>query len=197
MNIALTGRFRSGKDTVGKYLVERFGYTQFAFGDDLRNDFHRRYPEIPRDPKPRPGYQLHGQLMRRLVDEDIWVNRCFLRISSYLSDIPVSRPVVITDLRQPNEYDRCRREGFIIVRANCPDEIRIERARNAGDQFSEEDLRHETELHIDSYQVDFELDNSRDLDHLYGQIERMMMVLSTNESQVFGSDCPNGRCEFS
>lgn len=76
-NIALTGGLRAGKDSIGSYLCERYGYTRFAFGDGLKDDFHRRYPEIPRTPKPRVGYQNHGQLMRELIHKDIWVSECF------------------------------------------------------------------------------------------------------------------------
>lgn len=202
MNIALTGKFRAGKDAVAKYLVEKYGYTRFAFGDELKKDFHRRYPEIPKDPKPRVGCQMHGQMMRRLLGENIWVDKCFLSISltnnermSNFGGASNALPVVISDLRQPNEYERCREEGFFIVRVSCPDELRIERALAAGDEFKEEDLQHETELHIDTFDVDFEIDNSGTLDELHTQIDRMMKALVSGEFGAFGNDCPNGACE--
>lgn len=196
MNIALTGKFRAGKDAVAKYLVEKYGYTRFAFGDELKKDFHRRYPEIPKDPKPRVGYQMHGQMMRRLLGEDIWVMKCFWRILDHLADDnPSYSDVVISDLRQPNEYERCREEGFFIVRVSCPDELRIERALAAGDEFKEEDLQHETELHIDTFDVDFEINNSGTLDELHQQIDRMMKALVSGEFGAFGNDCPTGRCD--
>lgn len=176
--IALTGRLRSGKDEVAKYLVEKYGYTRFAFGDELKNDFHRRYPEISREPKPRIGYQNHGQLMRALIGEDVWVRKCFDSINTQhyrrgQCEEPPLR-VVITDLRQPNEYERCRTEGYVIIRVTCPDDIRIERARAAGDSFTDEDLRHETEQHVDTFAVDVEIDNSGSLDELYAQVDEVM-----------------------
>lgn len=181
--IALTGRLRSGKDEVAKYLVEKYGYTRFAFGDELKNDFHRRYPEIPREPKPRVGYQNHGQLMRALIGEDVWVDACFAKIAEvefFEGTVALSRGTssqfraVITDLRQPNEFSRCRTEGYVIIRVTCPEDIRIERARAAGDSFTDADLRHETEQHVDTFAVDYEIDNSGSLDELHAQIDDVM-----------------------
>ena len=194
MHIALTGKFRSGKDTVADYLVQRYGYKKFAFGDRLKEDFHKRFPEVPREPKPRAGYQMFCQMMRRMICEDIWVIRCFWDVLSHLAEENPA-PVVVSDLRQPNEYARCLEERFVVVRVNCPDEIRIERARAAGDEFGEEDLSHETEQHVDSFEADFELDNSRDFDHLYRQIDEMMHRLRMREGQAFGNDCATGACE--
>lgn len=52
-NIALTGKLRAGKDTVAEYLMERYGYARYAFGDGVKDDFHRENPAVPRHPKPR------------------------------------------------------------------------------------------------------------------------------------------------
>lgn len=176
-NIALTGAIRSGKDTVAARIVERYGYTRFAFGDGLKVDFHRRYPEIPRDPKPRKGYQSHGQLMREMVDEDIWVRKCFAEIKrvSY-AHIPFC--AVITDLRQPNEYNRCRAEGFVIIRVSCPDALRLERANAAGDAYTLADIAHETESYVDTFVVDYELRNDGTLAELYTQIDAIMTEIN-------------------
>lgn len=64
-NVGLLGKLRSGKDQVAAYLTSNYGYTRFAFGDELKDDFHRTYPDIPREPKPRAGYQEYGQRMRK------------------------------------------------------------------------------------------------------------------------------------
>lgn len=186
-NIAITGKFRSGKNAVADYLTEKYGYTQFAFGDELKRDFHRRYPEIPREPKPRIGYQNHGQLMRALIGEDVWVAKCFDTIAEaefFDGTVALSRGTVsqfcavITDLRQPNEFDRCCAEGFVIIRINAADEIRLERARTAGDAFTAKDLRHETESHVDGFAADYDVDNNGTLAELYAQIDDIMKELT-------------------
>lgn len=188
MNIALTGKFRAGKDAVAKYLVEKYGYTRFAFGDELKRLAHEIYPWVPREPKPRKLYQFMNKM--REFDRDVWVKHCFNRIERINCS-----SIVITDVRQQNELDRCRAEGFIIIRVSAPDHIRIERARVAGDSFDEATLNHKTEHYVDSLQVDFDIDNSGTLDELHAQIDRMMKVLVSGESGAFGNDCPNGQCD--
>lgn len=168
-NIALTGKFRSGKDEVAKYLCARYGYTRFAFGDDVRAGFHHMFIDVPSDRKPRAGYQHYAQLMRVVYGEDYWVDRTFRFIN-----LVKPEQLVISDLRQPNEYNRCRNEGFVIIRVSCPDDIRIERARAVGDNFTDEDLNHETEKHVNGFVVDWEIDNSGSIFALHSQIDRIM-----------------------
>lgn len=183
-NIAILGRLRSGKDTVGDYLAPKYGYTQFAFGDELKRDFHRRYPEIPRDPKPRAGYQFHGQFMREHYGENVWVDACFENIE-YSRLCPVSgtdAPVVITDVRQESEYEALAARSYVLIRVEAPDGLRIERAVNSGDTFNYADLAHGTETALDGYATDFTVVNDGPLDALYAQIDDIISELSAKEA---------------
>lgn len=175
-HIALTGKFRSGKDTVADYLIEKYGYAKFAFGDELKRYVHELFDVNP-STKPRELYQWFGQTMRK-HDPDIWVRKCFEKIDKKKKTANVSVRVVISDLRQPNEYERCRAEGYVIIRVNCPEDIRIERARAAGDDFTEDDLNHETEQYVDLYAVDYDIYNVGDLTELYSQIDAIMLDLA-------------------
>ena len=188
IKIALTGKMRSGKDTVGRYAVEKYGMVRFAFGDGLKRNFHKEYPHIPKDPKPVRGYQLYGQLMRYVKDENIWVDECFKSINytkkvaddyrKYFNEETTTPFMpVITDLRQPNEYERCVAEGFTIIRVHCPNKIRLERIQTTGDNVSMEDLDFETEKHVDGFKVDYEIDNSVSLQDLYAQFAEIMEEL--------------------
>lgn len=180
--IVLAGKVRSGKDTVAEYLKEKYGMVQFAFGDELKKGFHEAYPHIPKDPKPVRGYQLYGQLMRYVKDSNIWIDKCFDKIEhiaemadnyNILGDQVKFMPV-ITDLRQPDEYERCIKEGYTIVRVNCPDEIRLERLNATGDKFTLEDLNFETEKHVDLFEVDYDINNDGSLEDLYEQLDNLM-----------------------
>ncbi|WP_149093398.1 adenylate kinase [Paenibacillus terrae] len=176
-DIGLLGRLRSGKDEVARYLSDNYGYMQFAFGDELKADFHRRYPEIPRESKPRAGYQAHGQLMRALVDEDIWVRRCLVEVKrAYYAHLDFR--AVISDVRQPNEYDALKSAGYVLIRVEAPDAVRIDRAIKSGDVFNYADLVHGTETALDGLVADFTVDNSGSLDALHAQIDEIMRYLS-------------------
>jgi len=180
-NIALTGGLRAGKDEVARILSEKYGYTRFAFGDELKEDFHRRYPEIPREPKPRIGYQNHGQLMRELVGEGVWVDACFRAIKHARSHRFFSFRPVISDIRQPNEYDRCRSEGYVIIRVKAPEAIRIQRAVGAADTFKLADLTHDTEQHTDGFEVDYEIVNEGTIADLERKVDEMVAFLTNRQ----------------
>lgn len=184
MNIALTGKMRSGKDATSRYLCEKYGYTQFAFGDELK-----RYADelfgVHGGGKRRELYQWFGQAMRER-DPDIWVRKCFSNVYTFREAVdnlrsryPDEEPLlpVISDLRQPNEYERCRAEGFVIIRVTAPDGIRIHRAIESGDKFTYADLVHESESFVDSFEVDYEIVNDGTLEDLHAKIDSIMEAI--------------------
>lgn len=175
-NIAITGRLRSGKDAVAEYLAREHGYTRFAFGDELKRYYHELFG--PAEAKPREGYQWFGQVMRER-DPDIWVRKCFEAIDRaqtawddvLLYEYDTTTRAVISDLRQPNEFDRCRSEGYTIIRVTAPEALRIDRAIKSADNFALADLTHDTESHVDSFAVDYEIVNDGTLADLYAKVD--------------------------
>lgn len=179
-NIGLIGRLRSGKDTVAAYLAEKYGYTRFAFGDALKADFHRRYPEVPRDPKPRVGYQFHGQFMRERVGENVWIDACFAKIDALdaelmYTDAPLN--AVITDCRQLNEAEALHSAGYVLIRVEAPEALRIHRAIESGDTFNLRDLTHDTETALDGFAADYTVVNDAGLAELYAQVDAIIAEL--------------------
>lgn len=186
-NIAICGKFRAGKDQVARYLTEKYGYTRFAFGDELKRYAHELFGGS--NAKQRELYQWFGQTMRQR-DPDIWVRKCFENIektrvlSAHWTKAPVGYPfrAIITDVRQPNEFDRCRDEGYVIIRVIAPDSLRIERARSAGDKFDAKTLDHETERYVDGFAVDYEIENNGTVDELYAMVDSLMEEVAANGS---------------
>lgn len=179
--IALTGHARSGKDTVGQYLVDQYGFKRFAFADEMKRLLHELFPQIPSDPKPRRAYQVFGEGLRNLDipgAKHVWINATMRQIETYIwwhSEVDErGANVVITDLRTPLEYERLRAEGFTIIRVKAQSALRIARAQQAGDDFSLEDLTHDTESHIDSFSPDYEVVNDGSVDDLKAQIDAIM-----------------------
>lgn len=194
-NVALCGKLRSGKSEVARYLAEKYGYTEFAFGDELKHMAHEIF-DVPETPKPRGLYQSFGQAMRS-IDPDVWVRKCFDVIAWYANEraafseslckhsahlTPAPLRPLISDLRQPNELARCRAEGYVIVRVNAPEELRRERAEAEGDAFDSASLTHETEQHVDLFAVDYDVYNTGTIDGLHAQIDAIMRSFAKEDT---------------
>jgi dephospho-CoA kinase len=183
LRLCLIGQLRSGKDTLAAYAEEKYNMISFAFGDELKEEFHRNYPFVPKDPKPRKGYQLFGQLKRYVYGEDIWLDKCFSNIRThkalseqyreYHPTVPPFIPI-ITDARQPNEFARCQEEGFISIKVVSRFDTRLQRAIDSGDKFNVEDFYHETETYIENADADFIIINEGTLEELYYYFDIVM-----------------------
>jgi dephospho-CoA kinase len=114
----------------------------------------------------------------REIEPDVWIRHAERTIRGTI-DFRVSTGaekigVVITDLRQPNEYEWARTEGYTIIRVTAPDDVRIGRAIKAGDDFCENDLDHSTELEIDNFAVDYTVENNGTVDELKEKIDAIL-----------------------
>ncbi|RAU96821.1 AAA family ATPase [Paenibacillus sp. YN15] len=181
-NVALCGKMRSGKSVVAQYLAEKYGYAEFAFGDELKRTAHEMF-DIPETPKPRELYQWWGQTLRQR-EPDIWVRKCFDRISDEAMFLDAYGDILrslISDIRQPNEYSRCRAEGYVIIRVNAPEELRRQRALAEGDAFDSASLAHETEQHVDLFAVDYDVYNTGTFESLREQIDAIMAAIALEE----------------
>ena len=179
--IAITGKARSGKTELSHYAWMLYGFKEFDFSAVLKDEFHRLFPHIPRDPKPRAYYQKFGQWLRE-IDPDIWVKMTMAKVHEYcfedaLNKVNHKPKVLVNGVRQPNEYRRLKDEGFVIIRVNASDDLRIERAEKAGDVFTEADLSHDTEMHIDTFEVDYEINNVGTIGDMYDQFDTIMREL--------------------
>jgi hypothetical protein len=131
--IGLVGRKRVGKDTFAERLVQAHGFTRYAFADALRkaalgldpivgwaftrNEGVRLSEVVERHgwegakafPEVRRTLQRYGVAIRE-IDPDFWLSVVFE---------PALRekgPVVITDVRFPNEAQAVQSHGGKLVR---------------------------------------------------------------------------------
>jgi dephospho-CoA kinase len=192
VKIALTGHARSGKSLLAGYAALFYDYHPFAFGDELKRMAHAAYPWIPREPKPRRLYQEFGQALRGLnVDnaENVWIEHVLKAVTEhekYCRFEGRQARVMVTDLRQPNEFSRLKAEGYTIIRVTAPLETRLERARQAGDAFEAKDFEHDTERHIDGFAVDYEIVNDSELTDLYAKFDAIMRDLHVEKAEGMG-----------
>jgi len=142
--IGLTGRKRSGKDTVGKYMVDR-GYTRVAFadalknacreifgftdeqlnGDELKETVDDYWEHTPREILQTVGTELFRNTLPKFcnnISNDIWIRVVGKKINDLISQGQTK--IVITDVRFENEYRFIKQQGGKIFKIIRPDNIR-------------------------------------------------------------------------
>ncbi|PFP30236.1 hypothetical protein COJ96_05860 [Bacillus sp. AFS073361] len=185
IKIAICGRIRSGKDTAAEHLYIKYGFDRIAFADALKRTVSEIFPWMIGPNKPRALLQQYGQLMRE-IDDSVWIKHAERKVNGTI-DFRVNTGsdrigIVITDLRNPVEYDWARANGFTLIRVTAPDDVRIARAIKAGDDFTVHDLCHETELAIDTFEVDNEVQNDGTVDELKAQIDAILSQLEVSNA---------------
>lgn len=137
--IGVAGEKRHGKDTAAQALVEREGFLQVRFADALKGMLYTFYvyaglddeEEIERridgDLKEVPDPYLNGKTPRyamqtlgtewgrNLISDSIWVDTTKRCIDSF-----DGAPVVISDVRFPNEVEAVRAWGGKILKVVDP-----------------------------------------------------------------------------
>jgi hypothetical protein len=188
MNVGIIGRARAGKDTAGKWLVDERGYRRVAFADALKGAALKVDPIVDdgnvgysftaaRLSEVVDGYgwerakeigdtrrilQELGSAMRA-VDPDIWI-RPVLEKAIEANDAGV--PVVVTDVRYPNEVDALKRSGFRLLHINRPGTPQLD---------------HESER-LGPEAAQYLVQNDGDLAHLSEQLERIWDEIHALES---------------
>lgn len=136
--IGLCGFAQSGKDTVGRFLVEDHGYARDAFADDLKRALLEINPFVPidgelerlRDLVERVGWDDAKQNaeVRRLLGttgteggwkihgKRLWIDR----VDERLRALPAGQPLVVTDVRFPEEQDWLTENGGLLVNVVRP-----------------------------------------------------------------------------
>lgn len=171
VKVAICGRIRSGKDTVGELLVIKYGFTRFAYGDGIKQLIGDLFPDELAKGKPRKLLQDVGQKMRE-VDPDIWVRRVEREVLA-----SGASKVVITDLRQPNEYEALRKSGYFIIKLKVDDMTQLERVERAGDKYNDKDFLHDTESHVDGFEAHATIYNNGTVQDLQDAVEYVLYPL--------------------
>lgn len=130
--IGITGRKRSGKDTIGNYLVDNYGFVRIAYadslkeackiifgftdeqvyGDELKEIIDEYWQHTPREIMQKVGTELFRIALPHLcenISDDIWIKSVERKIRLLLSQGHTR--FVITDNRFQNELDFIKRLG--------------------------------------------------------------------------------------
>lgn len=200
--IMFVGKMRSGKTSAASHIEYTYGFQRLSFGTALKrtaeelfegSDVYPFEPITEECPfseggirtkgyrKPRRLYQDVGQALRTL-DEDVWIRQLEKAMDACENMRNVSG-IVIDDARQPNEIVWAKANGFTVIRINADEDVRLRRADALGDNYDEESMAHETERHIDSYIVDYDVDNDGDRLEFLARIDAIV-----SEIMAEGSD---------
>lgn len=118
--IFLNGNIGSGKNEVARYLSSRYGFSQYAFGDKIREGLYALNPSVvgrglqdvvdtvgwdraKREvPEVRRLLQVFGtEAGREIHGENAWANL----VNATMNPCNDSRPAVVSDLRFPSEFE--------------------------------------------------------------------------------------------
>ena len=125
--IGLVGFPRSGKDYAASRMIDTHGFTRIAFGDGVKklllaiDPSYRDNLDVLEaskangDDHTREKLQNLGQTLRDF-DEDFWVKTAVEHIKA----LPEGVPVVITDIRYPNEFHLVKDMGGTVVGIERP-----------------------------------------------------------------------------
>jgi dephospho-CoA kinase len=185
LKIALCGKIAAGKDTVAAYL-QNYRFRRYAFGDHIRALCSLLYPDRMKANagKDRALLQGVGQDLRK-YDPNIWIRLTLKELDELAPEIEADGDnICISDLRQPNELDALKAAGFYIVRVWAPDAVRLERMKARGDRFNPEDLNHETEQYVDSFEVDYEVENAGSWLATAHQVDAIVRDIKIRETEA-------------
>lgn len=182
IKISFFSEMRGGKDAATQYFMERLAAdgersVKAAYGDELKRCYHTVFGEKSEIKKDRDGYQWFGQEMRKR-EPHVWINH----VNELLDSYPDFHQF-ISDMRQPNEYEDLKRQGFRMVRIWSPEYMRVERMKAAGEEVKLEYFRHETEQHIDNFAFDDLILNIGTLEDLYKKLDALYERIIEEESK--------------
>lgn len=164
VRIAISGKMRSGKDTVANELVQRFGFVRAGFADKLK-EVAKDLFGVKETDKNRALLQMLGRRMCQ-VDDAVWLK--------YVIDrIPMYQNVVIPDLRFPNEYHTLKGLGFVMVRIDIEPHVQQDRIRKTDPGMDMQLTFDESETALDEqWQWDWDiiLDGAEDVSAMLEQL---------------------------
>lgn len=186
MIIGLNGLKGSGKDTVGQYLVDNWGYTRASFAEKLKTSAAELFDVLPEsweqwknEPETtvsinrrsvpivnltvREFLQRYGtESHRDIFGSDFWVDEA-------LKGLDPNKKTVFTDARFENELERIKSLGGYNVQILRPG------------VFTKDS--HASEVPPPQHLIDYAIDNDGSFDKLYSEVDTVVKVLrELNES---------------
>ena len=160
--VFLTGKQRAGKDTVADLLVEHFGFTKLSLADKVKDIAIDLFGMGDKD----RGLLIQIGTGMRAIREDVWID--------FLLSRPIpNTPIVIPDVRFPNEFNKLKDLGALAVHVDAPVDVRQYR-----EGYDAEYENNATEEYLLDYEHDFRVVNDGTLTELFMKVYQLgIMVL--------------------
>lgn len=180
-SIALSGKARSGKDTIATYLIRRYGFTKISLAQPIKDALAAMLTPVPGieayldDANKEAIIPPLGMSFRRLaqtlgsewgrvlIRPDIWIILADLSMKKEQASHPEAR-FVITDVRFGNEA--------VYVHNNHFDHWWVQR-----DTVHYQVESHPSEQGISEMDCDFMISNTGSLVYLESQVDRRLRML--------------------
>lgn len=147
MIIGVVGKKRSGKDTIGDYLVKKYGFIRMGLADPIKEAckhiflmeddqlwggkkevIDERYGVTPREILQVMGTELFQydiynhlpKLMEKVPPRTLWINRFVLMYKATKEKINNEPDVVISDVRFKHEAKRIYKMGGKLIKVVRP-----------------------------------------------------------------------------
>lgn len=178
-NVAFAGQMGAGKSTAARYLASAYGYQPRNISEPIYDLVEKLWgPEARSD---RALLQDVGSKLRE-IDQGVWVNH-------YVRSLPTSGHVVNDTLRFPNEYWALADAGFVTIRVNCPEAVRVDRLMKINRIQDHARLIHDSEVALigaraeaEGIKFDYEVWNDADDPRsLYDELDRIMDKIEEEE----------------
>lgn len=162
--VTISGKARSGKDTLADYLIENSPedavYSKTALGNPIKAVHKVLYGHT--DKKDREGLIMIGQGLRA-KEPHIWIIT-WLRHAIESFAYEESSKLIVTDVRQPNEFSFFKSLGALTVRVDSDETKRREMLTKLDGESALDDtlLNDETESHVSTFDTDIVLYNAYD-----------------------------------
>ena len=178
--VGLSGYARSGKDSAATVLTDG-SWVRASFADKLREFLLALDPLVPTDPNVTGSHERLSSLVaaygwetckdnlgevrsllqrcgteagRKVLGEDVWVN-------AVLSSMTSLTPIVVTDVRFPNEANAIVKRGGMVLRINRP---------GIGPKANADGEVHASETALDDWRFDYVLQNDGTLEELHAEV---------------------------
>ena len=161
--IILSGKQYSGKDTVGKILLENLpDFKRCAMGDIIKLTYGKEhnltYEEIEQNKAQYRADLIKLGNWGRSQDPDYWLNKILEQDGN----------IIVTDVRVAHEYEIFTNNGAITIRVNATRDVRATRGQLVG----ENDI---TETGLDNVvDWDFVIDNNSDYETLQIEVGKII-----------------------